>query len=421
MFLRKALTNNKDPSTIYGAIEDVDQFFREIDITSDGEQVTQMMAERLSPIAAAHRIYTNALSSMPFMVRQKAGKERLEPDHDLNYVLKVRSNELMSPFLVRKITASQAFWYGAGFTYIQRDRVTGRVEQLIPLPSAGYQRYVDEQTGRIWYSFSVDSNTADRERLSRKFESSELLIYFFETYDGIKGKGILDIARETIATDKAAQLYAGKFYRNGARVSGIIEVNGELNEANRDIVRADFERMASGMDNAFRTAVLDLGMKYTPLGTNQKDSQFIESRAFGVEETCRFTGIPAYMLQTGKQSYQSNEQQQLDFVTNTLMAPIQQIEQEWTYKLFKASELHIGYYLRLNVASLLRGDNESRSRFYEKMIALGIYNQDDCRAFEDMSPIPGGLGSHFWMSKNYATLEFMVNMDPNTTKTEQFK
>ncbi|MPN28897.1 hypothetical protein SDC9_176342 [bioreactor metagenome] len=124
-----------------------------------------------------------------------------------------------------------------------------------------------------------------------------------------------------------------------------------------------------------------------------------------MEETSRFTGIPAYMLQTGKQSYQSNEQQQLDFVTNTLMAHVVGWEQEWSHKLLSTKQKAAGDYLRFNVGVLLRGDNKSRAEFYAKMVSNSIYCPDDCRAFEEMNPLPDGIGAEFLVTKNMDSLK----------------
>ena len=85
-------------------------------------------------------------------------------------------------------------------------------------------------------------------------------------------------------------------------------------------------------------AVLTRNYKYTPIGINQKDAQYIETRAFGVEEVARFTGIPKAMLQSGKESYESNQQQRITFVTDTLVPYVTQWEQENTFKcLFSSS------------------------------------------------------------------------------------
>ncbi len=155
-------------------------------------------------------------------------------------------------------------------------------------------------------------------------------------------------------------------------------------------------------------AVFDHGMKYTPIGLNQKDAQFIESRDFSVEEISRFTGIPQYMLQSGKQAYSSNEQQQLDFVISTLQPYVTQWEEEFQYKLLTGRQLREGYYLRMNVAARLRGDNESRSRFYEKMISNSVMCPDDCRALEEKNPLPNGAGQRFFMTKNLDTVEHII-------------
>lgn len=405
MLLRKGLRANADPSTIYRTLtpEQVETLFREGTFSVPDAAVST--AEKLSPVAAAHRIYTNSIAMMPWQIRRREGDARMEEEgHALERVLKARSNDAMSPFLAQKIQLSQAFWHGEGYLLIVRD-ANGAVTQLLPLPTAGHQRMIDPSTGAIWHSFTVDWRG---EPMTRKFQESELLIHRFETYDGTEGRGLLALANDAIAVDAAAQKYGAKFYSNGARVSGIVSYEGELDDDAREIVRESFEKMATGLDNAFRVAVLDLGMKYTPLGISQKDSQFLENRTFSVDEIARFTGIPAYKLQTGKQSYESNAQQQLDFVRDCLLPPVTQMEQEWSWRLLTEEDRRNGVYLRKNVAALLRGDDESRSRFYEKMTSIGVYSPDDCRAYEDKSPLPDGIGEHFWFSKNYAPMETLL-------------
>lgn len=370
-------------------------------------------AEKLSPVAAGHRILTNSIASMPWMIRQKTGDMRSEPDHYLSYTLKIRGNEYMSPYTVKKIILSQAYWYGAGYAWIYRDG-KGRVKEIIPLPSAGHTRYVDESTGMVWHSFSVGSDNPNQPKLTRKFSESELLIYYFESYDGMRGRGILDIAKDSIATDGMAQKFGKSFYKNGARLSGIISVPTVIDEDVSTRYKDEFAERYGGADNAFRVAVLDSGVTYTPIGTSQRDSQFIETRTFSVGEISRFTGIPGYMLGTGNQSYNSNEQQQLDFVKNTLTPHIIQFEQEWAYKLFTADELKNGYYLRLNETALLRSDNKARAEYYQMMTQMGVYNPDECRALEDMSPLPNGTGKLYWQSKNYAPIDDLSAFNTNT-------
>ena len=114
------------------------------------------------------------------------------------------------------------------------------------------------------------------------------------------------------------------------------------------------------------------------------------------------------MLQSGKQAYSSNEQQQLDFVISTLQPHVTQWEEEFQYKLLTEQQLKAGFYMRMNVAARLRGDSKTRSEVYEKMIFCGVYCPDECRAMEERNPLPNGLGQHFFMTKNLATVEQII-------------
>ena len=207
--------------------------------------------------------------------------------------------------------------------------------------------------------------------------------------------------------DSMAQRYGKKFYQNGARLSGIVSVETDTSPESRQRIKGEFRRFAS--EDMFAVAVLDHDMKYTPLGLNQSDAQYIESRSFTVEEVARFTGIPKHMLQTGKESYDSNAQQRQNYVTDTLLPFVVQWEQEDGYKMLPPDRRdRDGWYLRGNVAVLLRGDDLTRSQFYERMIRNAIYNPDECRALEEKAPIPGGLGQKFLVSKNWGSLESVL-------------
>ena len=99
---------------------DYDEFQKRIErifsLDNDAPEIAVANAERLAPVAAAHRILTNAMSVMPVALRRKAGGERQELTTrlDLDYVLHSRMNDAMSPAIGKKIMMSQAFWHGLG-------------------------------------------------------------------------------------------------------------------------------------------------------------------------------------------------------------------------------------------------------------------------------------------------------------------
>jgi HK97 family phage portal protein len=384
--------------------DEMNQHFKDIFLTGKPYDTSQRGAERLSPVAAAHRILCNDFGMIPFSVFRKDGNAREPADvSDLDTVFKTRPNINMTPYMLGRTVMSNAFWHGFGAVWNRRDGA-GRIVERIPLPSDCCGVRQDQETGLYYYDYTVDG-------VFRTFSSYELSFLFFESYDGIRGRGFLDLARETIGMDGAAQQYGRKFYQNGAVISGIVEVDADLNEAGRNKVRDQFSTYNPYGDDAFKVAVLTRGYKYNPIGLNQKDAQFIESRTFAVEEVSRFTGIPKHMLQSGKESYDSNSQQRVTFVQDTLVPYVTQWEQENTYKCLLGFQRQDGLYFKGNVAVLMRGDDKSRAEFYEKMVQHSVMNPDECRALEERNPIPGGLGKRFYMTKNLGSLESIAEGD----------
>lgn len=366
--------------------------------TGDGV-INRSAAERLSPVAAAHRILTHSFGLIPFGIYRKEGNSRKAVENaQLDYLLKVRPTPMMSPFLFRKLIMSNAFWEGWCGVWNVRD-ASGQLIERVPLPTECCEVSYDKELRQYWYTYRVDNQ-------ERTFAPSELSFLFFESYDGVSGRGIKHLAQDSIAADGMAQKYNKKFYQNGARIGGIVEVDTDARKETRDAIRTQFQAFAQ--DDAFKVAVLDHGMKYTPIGLNQTDAQYIESRGFTVEEISRFTGIPKYMLQTGKEAYNSNAQQRVDFVTDTLLPYVTAWEQEDSFKLLTREQVRNGWYMKGNVSVLMRGDDQSRADFYTKMIASSVYNPDECRALEERDPIPGGFGERFFMTKNLGSLESIV-------------
>lgn len=374
---------------------------------SGGEVDTSLRgAEQLSPVAAAHRILCNDFGMIPFSLYRKDGEARIqEHDPDLDRVFKVRPNDNMTPYMLGRTVMSNAFWYGFGAVWNRRDG-NGRIVERLPLPSECCGIRQDLETGQYFYDYSVDG-------VFRTFTGYELSFLFFESYDGIRGRGFLDLARETIGAEGAAQRYGRKFYQNGAMISGVVEVDTDLGKEGRDRVKEQFARFSPYGDETFRVAVLDRSYKYTPLGLKQSDAQYIESRVFSVEEVSRFTGIPKHMLQSGKESYESNAQQRVVFVQDTLAPYVIQWEQENSYKCLLTAQRQRGMYFKGNLSVLMRGDDKSRAEFYEKMVASSIYCPDECRSLEELNPIPGGLGSKFLATKNLGSLESVLKGEEN--------
>ncbi len=211
------------------------------------------------------------------------------------------------------------------------------------------------------------------------------------TEDGIHGISVLSRASEIIDNARAQQQFEGKFYTQNARPSGILAVEHvDLSKPAKDKIREEWNSIYSGVDNAFKIAVLDNGIKYQQISMSQKDAQFIESKTVGIEDIARFFNVPLYKLQAGKQSYSSNEQNAIEYVVSGLHPSVTQYEEEYTFKLLFDTEIRKGLEVRVNMNAELRGDMNARGKWYTDMRNNGAYSVNDILDFEDLPAVPGG-------------------------------
>lgn len=369
-------------------------------------------ALRVSPYFRALNYRAETISIMPFYVMETETRERIR-DHQLLNVLTVRPNEVMSPSELRFIQQINTDLSGNAFAYIGRNVQTGRVEELLPLNPDLVQIVFDEDRNLHYlYSDPIAGKGYD-------LAPSQLIHYKGFTRDGVRGISLARYARDVLAKDAIAKSYERALYSNGGRPSGVLYTETDLSNkpvqikdadgnvvetiSKKEQIRRAWEKVHSGGDNAFRTAVLDLGLKYQPIAMNNSDAQFVESNDITIADIARFTGVPLHALMSGKQSYESNLQNRVEFIQTTALALVTRFEDEDSYKLLRGEERG-RLRIRRNMDAALRGDTESRAAFYKVMREIGAYSVDDVLALEDRPKVPGGNTRQ--ASLNYVPLEW---------------
>lgn len=353
-------------------------------------------------------VLSNSIAKLPFFIMDYKTKKHL--DHSVLNLLAVRPNEAMSPSVFKKLIECQRLLSGNAYIYIERDGF-GKARRLIPLPPDNVT--VKSENNFIYYVFSDKTDRIGKETVISGENIIHLKAY---SEDGINGVSVLERARQTIDTAGKHQSYENNFYGKNARPSGILTIQSSLNQDAKEKVRKEWEKVYGGVDGMFRPAVLDMGLDYKPLGINQRDSQFIESKEISVQDICRFFGVPLYKVQAGKQSYSSNEQNSIEYVTNTIQPIVTQYEEEFTYKLFTDSEINRGIEIKCNMNAELRGSYAARSQFYRSLREIGALSANDIRAYEDLPEIDGG--DEYLASLNYIPLsEFReLSIERNSNK-----
>ena len=125
-------------------------------------------------------------------------------------------------------------------------------------------------------------------------------------------------------------------------------------------MRESWRQTFGGSQNANKGAVLEEGMKYTPISISPEQAQFLETRKFQINEIARIFRVPPHMVgDLEKSSFSNIEQQSLEFVKYTLDPWVSRWETRMVRSLL-AAEGKKGYLINFNGAGLLRGDYQSR-------------------------------------------------------------
>jgi HK97 family phage portal protein len=144
-----------------------------------------------------------------------------------------------------------------------------------------------------------------------------------------------------------------------------------------------YEEVMSGDENANRIAILDNKVsKFEPVTMQPKDIQFLELLRDNDIAIMNFYGVPAYKLNTGKQAYNSNEQQNLDYLSSTLDPYLVQIEESARLKWISVQEQSTTFF-RFERSALFRTDAKSRGEYLNAAIQNGRMTPNQAIQIED--------------------------------------
>lgn len=379
------------------------------------QQAGETAAMKLAAVNRCIEVISDSVGKMPSYAMLAESRERVYPP--VLDLLNLRPNEAMTPFIRRKMLEINRLTRGAAYDWILRDPISTEPKELVPLPAELVDPWRDT-AGKVWYDVTHPV-TGGRMRLA----AEDVMHYKGYSRDGLHSLSVLQRAAQVIGAGLDAQEYKGRYYANGGQPMGVLTAETDLggyvkdktgkatDVTRKDALRREWEKVHTGPDRAYRVAILDHGLKYTPISVTMSDAQFVENHDVTVLDICNFFGVPAYKVNAGKQSYSSNEQNAIEYVTATLHPIVAQYEQEQTWRLLMPSQRREKMELHLNMMVELRGDFNSRGNWYRVMTEIGAYSVNDVLMHEDLPDVPGGESRK--ASLNFVPLEDWRELSKN--------
>ena len=362
---------------------------------NSGKRVTDRTALQHIAVYACVRVLSEAIAQLPLHVYKynDKGKERVL-QHPLYFLLHDQPNPEMTSFVFRETLMSHLLIYGNAYAQIIRNG-RGDVIGLYPLMPDKMKVDRDEKNRLIYiYSRYDEANPNLKEQGDIIFYADEVLHIPGLGFDGLVGYSPIALAKNAIGISIACEDYGASFFGNNANPSGVLEHPGVIK--NPDKLRDAWHR-AYGGRNAHKVAVLEEGVKFTPISIPNNEAQFLETRKFQIEEIARMYRVPLHMISNLDHATFSNvEHLSLDFVKYSLDPWIVRWEQSLQKALLSDSEKG-RYFIKFNVDGLLRGDYASRMQGYSIGIQNGFLCPNDVRELEDMNLIPEEKGGFTYM------------------------
>lgn len=361
-----------------------------------GKNVTERSAMQMTAVYSCVRVLSEAVAGLPlhlYKYTQNGGKEK-SIDHPLYFLLHDEPNPEMTSFVFRETLMTHLLLWGNAYAQIIRN---GKGEVIALYPLMPNRMTVDrDENGRLYYKYYRGNDEAIRNKEYEVILSPYDVLHIPGLgFDGLVGYSPIAMAKNAIGLAIATEEYGAKFFANGAAPSGVLEHPGTLK--NPDKVRESWNATFGGSHNANKVAVLEEGMKYTPISISPEQAQFLETRKFQINEIARIFRVPPHMVgDLEKSSFSNIEQQSLEFVKYTLEPWLVRWEQSMVRSLLTPSEKQ-EYFIKFNVDGLLRGDYASRMSGYATARQNGWMSANDIRELENLDRIPAEEGGDLYL------------------------
>lgn len=196
------------------------------------------------------------------------------------------------------------------------------------------------------------------------------------------GLSPLQACARTIAGALETAEYAANWTSTAGAPAGILTTDQVLSREQAQEYKAQANQQLQYKNGV---SVLGQGLTYHRLLLTPAELQFLDAKRTSVTEIARMFGIPAKMLLAavdgGSDTYSNAETENRQFVRQTLMAYIAEIEDALSALLPR------GQQARYNLDGLLRADTKTRYETHAIGLAAGFLTTDEVRAIEGLQPI----------------------------------
>lgn len=366
-------------------------------------------ALQISTVYACARLLAGTVSSLPLMVyrEDRQGRRSVDRNSRLWMILHDQPNDQMTSSDFWQTMILQWALRGNAYAQILRND-DGELVSLWPLSSDQMTVFADKDTKQVVYQYVRDGETFNM------WPSDVLHIKDIGT--GLVGFSKLEFMNASIGESKETQMYTTANASNFGRPSGILTVDHVL-DRKKGQSQAVAQALGSFTNGAGRMIVLEADMKFQQVALTPEQSQLLESRKYGVEELCRWFGVPPVLIgSSGATTWGSGIAEIVSgfhkFTLNPLLKSIEQAILSRVVPIEDQGRVTVEF----NLDAFMRGDLASRYSAYATAVQNGFKTRNEVRQLENDPPLEGG--DVLTAQTNLAPLDKLgAGADPNVDQT----
>lgn len=377
---------------------------------SSGIAVNEYTALNTSAVWACVRAIADPLATLPVYLYRRTGDDSREraTAHPAYRLLASRPNPRMTPAVFRRTLQAHVLTWGNGYAEIVRDGAD-RPAELWPVTPNRVRVEHDTDSSEVRYR--VDG--------TKLIPSRDMIHLVGLSFDGLVGYSVVRVAAESLGLTAATERYGSSWFGNGGRPNGVLSHPKRLSDPGRRQLRADWNEVHGGPDNAGQVAILHEGVTYAPIGLPPEDSQFLGTRQFQVLEVCRWFGVPPHRIfELSRATFSNIEFQGQEFLTYTLDPWNTGWEQELGYKLLSDEERDAGLYFETHTDRLLRTNLQARYAAYATARQWGWMSANDALRRENQ-PTIGQQGDIYLVPGNMVPAQQAGRQQQANTNRQQ--
>lgn len=366
-------------------------FTRWLDIgmnrVASGVSVTQDSALNLPVVYRCIALNSETIGALPVDTYLKQGKSRIEIKPPA-WVTQPNDDDTWQDL----VTSAQMSLESDGNLFLLKATTPSGVLVALYVLNPQKVKVVDQrlEDGRTVRAYKVQQDQGGPERTLWK---NEVLHVRGLTKPGdARGLSPVAVLKEAIGLGLAVQEFGGRWFGDGAHMSGVIENPGPaLKDEDAKRLQENFTRKHGGLRKSHAVGILSGGAKWVPMSVNAEESQFLDTGRVNASQIALAFGVPP--------NYATDAEGTKGYVTGVTAGKMMWLQLGLLTRIVRLetafSSLMPTGYLKLNMRGFLRGSPEEETKYLSAQKDRGIINTDEWRAILDMNPLANGEGQEY--------------------------